>query len=119
MVHADGVLYWADTTQTLSAIVNAFPPAVALLMHGSGSLLHQLVPVYSGLVPDLQRALPAAPSQTDEALSQVLRGPMHELKAYQFCLVEVSRSLDRLSYKVRSFSNSLWKPKQLRASPSR
>lgn len=54
-------------TQTLSAFVEAFPPAAGLLLQADGALLVQLTPLYSALIPELQRGLAAASEQTPAA----------------------------------------------------
>ncbi|KAK9909048.1 hypothetical protein WJX75_006462 [Coccomyxa subellipsoidea] len=63
----DGLSYWEDVTQTLSAFVEAFPPAAGLLLQADGALLVQLTPLYSALIPELQRGLAAASEQTPAA----------------------------------------------------
>jgi hypothetical protein len=60
-----------DVTHTLSAFIQAFPPAAALLLQGKGLLLIEAVPVYGELIPELHRALAAAPDQAEQAVAEV------------------------------------------------
>lgn len=81
---ADGLCYWEDVAYTLSAFVAAFPPAAALLMQAQGTLLVQLAPLHSALLPELQLDLAAAPEQTAATAQVSIAGMINHVQVAAF-----------------------------------
>lgn len=96
----DGVMYWEDVTETLSAFVEAFPPGAGLIMQSKGALAAQLASVHDSLLPEIHASLASKPA-ADTVMARAHCSCTEEGNIFRACFC--------LCWQHRRFNGLFWR----------